>query len=270
MKKLLIDSSLILENGIYISRNSNAISYPTQGNEQCFQIEDESFWFNYRNRVLIFLINKYKFGNTFLDVGGGNGFVSSELFKNNINVILLEPGFEGCLNAKKRGVEQIICSSLDRIILDKNKIGNIGVFDVIEHIEKDDEFILNLNRQLMNGGKLFVTVPAHKFLWSQEDIDAGHYTRYSLKEIKNKLIQNGFKIEYSTYFFSILILPILIFRTIPTFLKIYKKKNNDHSPGKIEKILNYFLKFEFKKIINNRKIFFGTSCLIIAKKINEK
>ena len=37
------------EEGIYYAAESEAISYPEEGNEACFEVEDQSFWFRHRN-----------------------------------------------------------------------------------------------------------------------------------------------------------------------------------------------------------------------------
>ena len=43
-------------------------------------------------------------------------------------------------------------------------------------------------------------LPIH-FLWSQEDIDAGHYRRYSIPSARRLLQQVGFDVVYSSYLF---------------------------------------------------------------------
>ena len=40
------------EDGIFYAAGSEAISYPEEGNEACFQIEEQSFWFRHRNDCL--------------------------------------------------------------------------------------------------------------------------------------------------------------------------------------------------------------------------
>ena len=42
----------------------------------------------------------------------------------------------------------------------------MGLFDVPEHIERDDEMLLTLFNLLRRGGWLYLTVPAHQFLFS--------------------------------------------------------------------------------------------------------
>jgi len=50
-------------------------------------------------------------------------------------------------------------------------------------------------------------------LWSNEDVHAGHYRRYT-KSMSNILKEAGFRIEFSSYIFSILPFPIFLLRSI--------------------------------------------------------
>jgi hypothetical protein len=58
--------------------------------------------------------------------------------------------------------------------------------------------------------------------WFNEDVDAGHYRRYTTKTINQKLIKNGFEIVYSSYIFSILPLTIFLIRSLPSKLGLNK------------------------------------------------
>jgi SAM-dependent methyltransferase len=267
------NNSLFLKDGIYYSNDKAEISYPEDGNEDCFQIEEHSFWFKHRNRCILSAIKNYTKQKTFFDVGGGNGFVSKFLQDNGFETYLLEPGLKGIFNAQKRGVKNLINSALDDNI-QNNSVSNIGIFDVLEHIQDDLSFLKNIHQKLTNEGLLFITVPAYRFLWSNEDIYAGHYRRYRIKKIKHLLKKAGFQIEYASYFFSILILPIFIFRTIPSVFSKRRKVNlnknirqhrQSNSSSLVQKIWNW----EIRKISKLSKIHFGSSCLIVAKKNND-
>ncbi len=71
--------NLKLKDGIWFTDHNSAISYPEEGNDACFQVEDSSFWFKHRNACIAKVVENYKPEGMFLDVGGGNGFVSSML-----------------------------------------------------------------------------------------------------------------------------------------------------------------------------------------------
>lgn len=273
MQELINDISgnLILKDGIWFSKNQEEISYPEEANQAFFQIEENSFWFKHRNNCIIAVINKYASKKTVFDIGGGNGFISKGLEKENINAVLVEPGISGALNGKKRNLENIICSSFQEAKFKNNSIPNIGVFDVLEHIENDIEFLNDIHHVLDKEGKLFITVPAFKFLWSNEDTASGHYRRYTIQQLKEKLNQTNFKVDYSTYIFSILPLPIFLLRTIPSwFTKAkeldYQKEVERHRPNQKESIIDKVWAKELEMISKGKKIAFGGSCLIVASK----
>ena len=49
------------------------------------------------------------------------------------------------------------------------------------------------------NSRLLIKVPAHMFLFSKIDEASLHYRRYNKKELKNKLLEVGFKIEECRY-----------------------------------------------------------------------
>ncbi|MDR0368052.1 MAG: hypothetical protein LBH82_02795, partial [Bacteroidales bacterium] len=59
MKDIIIHrytKNLTEENGIFFSKNRREVSYPKEGNEFCFQLEADSFWFKHRNNCIISLV----------------------------------------------------------------------------------------------------------------------------------------------------------------------------------------------------------------------
>jgi len=241
---------------------------------QCQQIEQDSFWFNHRNNIIIEAVKIFSPQKTFFDIGGGNGFVSKGLQNAGINVVLIEPGLEGAINAKNRNIKNVVCSTLEDAEFDNSSLDSIGLFDVVEHIKDDSIFLTDIHRYLKNNGYIYITVPAYSFLWSNDDVDAGHYRRYSLKKINELLSKCGFSIEYSTYFFSILPLPIFLFRSIPSILGmnnkssdlVKNKKEHSNKKGVVNSIMRKVWSLELGKIKKSKKINFGSSCFIVGKK----
>lgn len=275
MKLEEIANNIVLdESGIYFSKSESEISYPEEGNEECMQLEESSFWFKHRNNIIAHKVKVDNREKTFFDIGGGNGFVAKRLQEESVEVVLVEPGKEGASNAKKRGVNSVVCSTLEDAGFKEEVMDAVGLFDVVEHIKDDVAFMKSINRYLKRGGRVYITVPAYKMLWSKEDDDAGHFTRYTLKTMNQLLIQSGFKIEYSTYFFSILPFPIFMFRTIPSLLGLNKKSNDlakhkdEHAEreGATSSFLDKVWRWELSKIAQKRRIAFGGSCFIVASK----
>lgn len=223
-------------NGIWSfpGRGNLSVSYPEEANMRCFMIEDNSFWFEHRNRVISQAVSRFPPKGLIFDVGGGNGFVSVCLQNDGYECILVEPGYNGCLNARNRGLKAILCATFEDLQLEDNSVDAVGLFDVLEHIEFPILFLKNICTTLKKGknmGRLYITVPAHMWLWSNYDSSSGHFMRYNIYSLKSIIKKSGFKIEYSTYFFSFLSGPIFLSRTIP-YLFGLKRKLEKSTPVK--------------------------------------
>lgn len=268
-------SQLTEKEGIWYSPSTSAISYPEEGNSLCYQLEDDSYWFAHRNDCLAHLINKYGNQGLFADIGGGNGFVSARLQEEGHQVVLIEPGQMGCQNAKKRGIENVVCARLEDIEWAKGELQNVGVFDVVEHIEDHEGFLRTLHSALAEHGKLFISVPSFQHLWSEDDKDAGHYRRYTQKSMNDLLKTAGFKVLYSNYCFAALHLPIYLFRTLPSKLGLRKNpvqnaaKEHGTEKGLLVRLIMKLLKVELSKIQRGKQIPFGSSLLVVAEKSNK-
>lgn len=259
--------------GVWYAKEKSKVFYPKEGNERIFQIEENSFWFRHRNNCIIETVRNFRPKGVIFDIGGGNGFVSLALEKNGFKTVLVEAGENGILNAKKRGLKNLICSTFQDAGFLKGSLPAIGVFDVAEHIKDDQKFFSELKDSLMGDGRIYLTIPAYTFLYSYEDQYAGHLRRYTLKNMHKILEQAGFKVEYSTYIFTILPVPIFFFRTLPSKMGIKRKSLKEcikeHGLG--EGIVNrYFLENIWQKelglIKKKKRIPFGGTCLIVAKK----
>ena len=255
----------------------NGISYPDEGNDLCFEVEDKSFWFCHRNDCILELLNKFPPGGIFYDIGGGNGCVAKALENHGFQTVLVEPGKAGIANAKKRGLENMICARLEDLDSQFHSLPAVGLFDVLEHIKNPTEFLKTLSPLLIPDGMLYITVPAFKLLWSNDDVSAGHFQRYSLKTSKKILAENGFIIEYATYIFLLLPVLIFLFRALPYRLGLDKKRlrigkekvNRDHvqmqKSGILGKFISRVFQWELKYIRRKKKIPLGSSCLIAAR-----
>jgi SAM-dependent methyltransferase len=275
MKK--INSKLRLgDDGVFYAGEVGKISYPEEGNQACFQIEDQSFWFRHRNDCIRELVRNFppRGNGAIFDVGGGNGFVAKGLMDAGWDVVLVEPGPSGARNAKKRGLEHVICGTTHSAGFKNGSLPAIGVFDVVEHIEDDLGFLLHLRDLLKPGGMLYLTVPAYNFLWSHEDVNAGHFRRYTLGAMEKKLIQAGLNPVFGTCIFGFLPLPVFLFRTLPYRLGLAragsagKELGRDHSQkqGLLGLLLANSFESESNKIRAGKSLGFGGSCLLAARK----
>lgn len=261
--------------GIWYATKEEEVSYPSGGNDRCFEIEDKSFWFQHRNACIIELVKKFppRGKGPIFDVGGGNGFVAKGLTDAGWDVVLVEPGSGGARNAKKRGLQHVVCATTKSAGFKPGCTPAIGVFDVVEHIENEQAILRHLYELLEPGGMFYLTVPAFSFLWSRHDLYAGHFRRYYCATLCNNLKKIGFTIHFSSYFFSFLLFIILIQRCFPFWLKSklnsgpsYSNKNHIVENRLLFKFLKIMLSWEIESVKESKKILFGSSILLVAQK----
>lgn len=264
------------EDGIWYGTRTAGLSYPAEGYDNCLAIEDSSFWFRHRNDCILAAVNSHPppWNGPIFDVGGGNGFVTQALARAGFEVVLVEPGRAGAENAKRRGVEPVICSTLEGAGFAPCTLPACGLFDVLEHVSDDVSFLASIRDLIVPGGSLYVTVPAYRFLWSEADEQAGHFRRYTLKTLSAAVQQAGLKPEFSTYFFRWLPVVILLARSLPhrlgfagrtTTLKTARREHMVSSSG-VSGAQVPLLGSELRNIRRRRPMRFGGSCLMVARR----
>lgn len=263
--------------GIWYAGGTSPVSYPADRSQFCYQIEDRSFWFRHRNRCIAAAVAGHPppEGSAIVDIGGGNGFVTRALIEAGFDAILMEPGPAGARHGRDRGIDKVICASVDAAGLIDGAIGAIGLFDVVEHVSDDREFMTLLARKVRPGGRLYATVPAYSMLWSREDEDAGHYRRYTLGRFCDLLADAGFGTLYSTYLFRWLPGPIFLLRSLPFRLGLGRRRfaagaiRRQHGVDRafVGRCMNALFEPEVRRIREARTMHFGSSCLVVAERI---
>ncbi|HEY1220920.1 MAG TPA: class I SAM-dependent methyltransferase [Bryobacteraceae bacterium] len=208
------------------------------------------------------------------DVGGGNGCVARAMQESGFEVVLVEPGLAGVRNAVKRGIRHVVRSTLEDAGILPGTLPAVGLFDVIEHIRDDCGFLTRTNRLVVPGGRVYITVPAYPWLWSDEDILAGHFRRYNSPGLRHVLDRAGYAIDFATHVFSFLPLPILLRRALPYRLGFGSAKvsegaiRSDHEIGHpmARHILQILTRWELSRIAKRRPFAFGGSCLVVARR----
>jgi len=258
--------------GIWFAPRQAPVSYPEGGNAACLEIEDRSFWFRHRNRCVASVVRRFQPQGALLDIGGGNGFVARGLTEAGIACALLEPGIEGALAARARGIDPVICARLEDIGMIPSSVGAVGMFDVLEHIEDEAGALRRVHTLLKPGGLLFLTVPAYELLRSADDDVAGHFRRYTVPSLTRAVIRNEFRPVYATYMFAPLPPLVLLMRTLPSLLGLRRPTEGDvegseHMPeGVAARIMDRLLDIEAQRIEAGSTIPFGTSCLMACTK----
>lgn len=82
----------------------------------------------------------------------------------------------------------------------KMSFDTIVCSNVLEHVEEEDSVLQNFYRLLPPGGTLIVLVPACRRLYNSLDRELGHCRRYGKKELRQRLVGNGFELGQINYF----------------------------------------------------------------------
>ena len=256
--------------GVWRCREQPLADYPDENHDHCFEVEDHSYWYAHRARVAIDLIRRYRPAGCIVDVGGGNGFMTWRLQQAGFSTVLLNPGLSGIENGQRRGLANLIHGTFEACQFAPGALAAVSLFDVLEHIENAACFLAQIRTALQRGGRLYLTVPAHRWLWSQYDQFAGHKRRYSLAALIELMEQTGYSVESGSYYFSPLLLPQILVRALPYRLgfsrpaKPNKLKKQLVSP-RIARALELVLGWESQWLASGRRLAVGSSCIIVAR-----
>jgi SAM-dependent methyltransferase len=232
--------------------------------------ESGNFWFRSRNRLIIWVLERFfPEAKNFLEIGCGTGFVLSGVADANpqLEVSGSEIHSAGLSYATDRVKHATLFQMDARNIPFENEFDVIGAFDVLEHIEEDNKVLAQMFNALSPGGGIILTVPQHRFLWSQQDEYACHVRRYEAQELQSKIEQAGFQVERATSFVSLL-LPLMFMSRLSKRRPVenYDATQELRINGIANKVLETILDFE--RFIIQVGISFpaGGSRLVIARK----
>jgi SAM-dependent methyltransferase len=90
----------------------------------------------------------------------------------------------------------------------------IFLLDVLEHVEDDEEILRTVFDHLGEGGRLYLSVPAHPSLWSGHDEVNMHRRRYTRAGLRRLLPAAGFQVERLSYWNMLLFPPVALRRLL--------------------------------------------------------
>ncbi len=246
---------------------SDHADYSQDKIEKLYRYEQNHFWFINRKKIIAKAIEKYVSKKEHvIEIGAGTGSIMRELIdKGYKNVSIGEIHSNGLRYAKKYGVKNLFQFDATKSPF-KNHFNAIGIFDVLEHLDDDRGAVREAHKSLKRGGYLFVTVPAHMWLWSEVDQRSGHKRRYGLVDLKRLFRDEGYSVLEARYLFA-LILPLLLFRKVLN-LKTAKNNNVLRQGLYIGRFANFFLDFltRIEESVVLTRFITGGSILIIGRK----
>ena len=151
-------------------------------------VEEEHWWFVGRRRVMRTLLADILppgGTRTVVDVGCGTGANIASL-AGDYNVLGLDTSQEAIRSSQNRfpGVE-FVCGRVPQDLGETAR--NVDAFllmDVLEHVPDPRALLSAITNILKPGGYVLITVPADMRLWTEHDVNFGHYCRYDIATLR--------------------------------------------------------------------------------------
>ena len=238
------------------------------------QVEDVHWWFVGRRRILLQVLNRY-LGNgdrdrrRILDVGCGTGTMLTYLasYGKAQGVDIDEEAIGYC---RERGLTDVRLGSAETLPFEDGSFDLVTALDVVEHLDDDAAALREIHRVLRPGGKLLMTVPAHPFLWGDQDEVNLHKRRYVASEVRDRLTATGFEVLRLTYINALMFAPIAAIRMLRRLEHRLRPRTTAQSDFRYPapRPLNFVLGWIFgaeAPIVRRIDIPFGVSILALAE-----
>lgn len=240
----------------------------TEEYDRMFRHEGDYWWFVGRRRLVFTLIDEWARSlkhARILDVGCGTGAMAKELQRYG-EVVACDLSHLSLEYCKKRCLEELVCGDIACLPFQDQSFDLIVALDILEHVPDDKAAMRELRRVLKPNGRLVVTVPAYRFLWSNHDVALMHCRRYTARELKRKLIEAGFRVRKLSYAMTILFPLVASFR----LLSKWKDKNKPPEASilpvspKVNRWLERLQQFE-SRIVRRMNLPFGVTVVAVLE-----
>jgi SAM-dependent methyltransferase len=144
------------------------------------------------------------------------------------------------------------------------KFDLICLLDVLEHIDADVETLLAARRLLSDGGRILVTVPAHRWLWSAHDEFLHHKRRYSLAEFRAKMSAARLRTQKLSYFNTFLFPLVVAARTKDRLLRSGSASGRAIPGALLNDLLRYIFSAE-RFLLERCNLSFGVSLMAVLR-----
>ncbi|MEK7227749.1 MAG: class I SAM-dependent methyltransferase, partial [Patescibacteria group bacterium] len=204
-------------------------------------------------------------GWDFLDVGCGT-CEGASIVSNMGGITGIDMSDEALSIAKNKGYVSLCKGSGERLPFAEKIFDSLIMLDVLEHIDDDRATLNECFRVLKPSGTIFITVPAHQWLWSGHDEVLGHKRRYQKSKLLEKTKQAGFEIIFCSYYFSFTFPAVILFRLIEKLVRNKKSSHFFHIPRWFNITLLFFMRCEGHLLKLGLPTPFGSSLILVARR----
>ncbi len=174
----------------------------TKAFEQFLALEREHWWFRGRRAVYLELLRGALEGRRprrVLDIGAGVGGFLPELSGLGQRVHFTEFDPEALGAASARSVAHGVRARAEALPFRDESYDLACLFDVVEHVADDARALDEVARVLRPGGLVVLSVPAHPWLFSRNDVVAGHVRRYTRERLQTLIRGAALELVRCTY-----------------------------------------------------------------------
>lgn len=235
--------------------------------------EGAHWWYVARRKILSSIIKKISLPKNarILEIGSGTGGNLEMLFEYGmVDGMEMDTNAVDHANAKTSNKFKIYNGSFpDDIGMLVSCYDLVCMFDVLEHIDRDEASLACLKNIMKADGKVVITVPAYEWMWSLHDELLHHKRRYVAKKLVEKVKNAGLKVDRLTYYNAILFPLVLIGRGMDKYRGGDKVTGVDTPPMAINKVLEGVFCFE-RYLLKYFDFPFGVSLMCVLSRSEDK
>ena len=237
---------------------------------ELYALEETYWWFVGRRELVRQLVEAYaaRPGLLILDAGCGTGGTMGRVASlGEVAGCDTSPYALGF--CRQRGFTRLAAGDVSALPFADGCCDVVLSCDVLEHVPDDRQALAELLRVLKPGGLLLLTVPAHRFLWSEHDEALALRRRYSARELRDLLEEAGARVEKLSPVVAAVFLPILVFRLLQRLRpKGPEMPRTDLRvlPGPVNSLFVQALRLE-NWLLRRGSLPVGTSLVAVARKL---
>ena len=235
------------------------------------ELDQRHWWFVARRRILRALIEREiqpPKDARILEIGCGTGHNLAMLGAfGTLDATELDDGARA-LATTRLGRPVAAAALPDLSMFKAESFDLIALLDVLEHVENDGSALAAIRGRLKVGGKLLLTVPANRWMWSAHDAAHHHHRRYSKRQLRQVAAEAGFQVDLLSHFNTFLFPPIAAARLAS---KLLGRESADDSipPEPVNSLLQRIFAME-APLVGRVPMPFGVSLVAILTRPEAK